>query len=173
MAAERHGRTAVIALAAAAAACFATIGLLRHGNWWSGLDLGLFSQSVWHWGNLEAPLSTLKGDGNLLGDHFSPIVALLAPAAWTGREPEALVIAQALLVAASILPVHSYARDRCPPSPRSASRLRMPGRGCSGPARCSSSTSWPSPRCWLPWGSSGATGAGGAPSRWRWCCSRA
>jgi uncharacterized membrane protein len=115
--AERHGRGAVIALAAAAAGCFAAIGLLRHGNWWSGLDLGLFSQSVWHWGNLEAPLSTAKGGGNLLGDHFSPIVALLAPASWTGREPEALVVVQALLLAASILPVHAYARDRLPALP--------------------------------------------------------
>ncbi len=125
--AERHGRELVLAVAVATAACFAVIGLVRHGNWWSGIDLGLFSQSVWHWGNLEAPLSTAKGNTSLLGDHFSPIVALLAPASWTGREPEALVIIQAVLVAASIPPVHSYARDRLPALPALAIAVAYAG----------------------------------------------
>jgi uncharacterized membrane protein len=44
---------------------------------------------------------------SLLGDHFSPILALLAPVRWLGTE--ALLVAQALLVVAAALPVFWFA----------------------------------------------------------------
>ncbi len=102
----------MLALTALAAALYAAYALMRHLHWGSGLDIGIFSQAVWHYGNLETPLSTLKGGANLLGDHFHPLIAVLAPVSWIGAEANGLLIAQAILVAASIVPVWIYSRDR-------------------------------------------------------------
>jgi len=102
----------VLVLTAVAALLYATFALVRHLHWGSGLDVGIFSQAIWHYGNLETPLSTLKGGGNLLGDHFHPLIALLAPVSWIGAESNGLLVAQALLVAASIVPVWVFARER-------------------------------------------------------------
>ena len=43
-------------------------------------DLGIFTQLARQYASLEAPIVTIKGDGfNLLGDHFHPLLVLLAP----------------------------------------------------------------------------------------------
>ena len=47
---------------------------------------------------------------SLLGDHFSPALALLAPVRWAGLE--AVLVAQALLVVAAALPIFWFARER-------------------------------------------------------------
>jgi uncharacterized membrane protein len=52
----------------------------------------------------------------MLGDHFYPIVGLLAPLYWIAPAPEALIVAQAILLAASIVPVWIFARRRLPRS---------------------------------------------------------
>jgi uncharacterized membrane protein len=52
---------------------------------------------------------------NMLGDHFHPILVLLAPLYWLAPRPETLLIAQAALMAASIVPVYFYARLRLGP----------------------------------------------------------
>src|SRR5947208_3185542 len=46
----------------------------------SGYDLGIFEQMVRGYAELQAPLVPLRGTNfNGLGDHFDPIVALIAP----------------------------------------------------------------------------------------------
>ncbi|WP_105036617.1 DUF2079 domain-containing protein [Cryobacterium aureum] len=43
-------------------------------------DLGIFTQLARQYAALEAPIVTIKGDGfNLLGDHFHPLLVVLAP----------------------------------------------------------------------------------------------
>jgi uncharacterized membrane protein len=43
-------------------------------------DLGIFTQLARQYAALEAPIVTIKGEGfNLLGDHFHPLLMLLAP----------------------------------------------------------------------------------------------
>ncbi|MDJ0377894.1 DUF2079 domain-containing protein [Cryobacterium sp. PH31-L1] len=43
-------------------------------------DLGIFTQLARQYAALQAPIVTIKGDGfNLLGDHFHPLLVLLAP----------------------------------------------------------------------------------------------
>lgn len=43
-------------------------------------DLGIFTQLVQSYARLRPPIVDIKGDGfNLLGDHFHPLLALLAP----------------------------------------------------------------------------------------------
>ncbi|WP_442817292.1 DUF2079 domain-containing protein [Streptomyces sp. NBC_01216] len=65
-------------------------------------DLGIFEQSVRAYAELRAPVVDIKGPGFLiLGDHFSPVTALLAPLYWIWSSPLALLFAQAALFAAS------------------------------------------------------------------------
>ncbi|MCJ1709113.1 DUF2079 domain-containing protein [Microbacterium sp. VKM Ac-2923] len=43
-------------------------------------DLGIFTQLLSRYAALQPPIVTIKGDGyNLLGDHFHPLLAVLAP----------------------------------------------------------------------------------------------
>ncbi|MGI8428122.1 MAG: DUF2079 domain-containing protein [Solirubrobacteraceae bacterium] len=85
--------------------------IMRHIHFGSGLDLAIFDQAVWHYSRFEAPFSSIKAE-NLLGDHFHPILALLAPLYWLWSDPRMLLIAQSVLVAASIIPVFLFAQTR-------------------------------------------------------------
>src|SRR5262249_44213482 len=58
------------------------------------------------------PVVSIRGAGfNLLGDHFHPIVWLLAPVFRLFPTPETLLVAQALLTAASVIPVCLAAQE--------------------------------------------------------------
>ncbi|MFJ7250519.1 DUF2079 domain-containing protein [Kitasatospora sp. NPDC098652] len=98
-------------VAALFAPLYAAVSLTRHGRLESvGFDLGIFEEAVRAYSRLEAPVVALKGAGfNLLGDHFSPVLALLAPfyRLWPGAGT--LLVAQAVLVALSAVPVTAYA----------------------------------------------------------------
>lgn len=102
------------ALVAGAAAAYALVGLFRHWHFGTSYDLAIFDQAVWHLSRFETPASTLSGHANILGDHFSPILVLFAPFYWVAPRPETLIIAQAALLSASIVPVFLFARDRLP-----------------------------------------------------------
>ena len=103
----------LIALVAAFALAYSLYGLFRHWRFdSSAYDLGIFDQVLWHLSRFEAPSSTIRGYSNMLGDHFSPILALLAPLYWMAPAPEAIIVAQAILLAISIVPVWRYARRR-------------------------------------------------------------
>lgn len=72
----------------------------------AGYDLGIFDQAVAQYAHLSAPMTPLKAPGfNLLGDHFSPILAVLAPFYRIWPDRRMLLVAQALLLAVSIIPV--------------------------------------------------------------------
>ncbi|MER5987851.1 DUF2079 domain-containing protein [Streptomyces sp. NPDC001787] len=75
-------------------------------------DLGIFEQEVRAYAGLNAPVVDIKGPGYLiLGDHFSPVVALLAPLYWIWPSAEALLFAQAALFAASAVVVGRTAQQ--------------------------------------------------------------
>ncbi len=88
-------------------AAYATLSLFRYwqlgpGSW----DLGIFTEYVKQYADLRAPIVDIKGAGfNLLGDHFHPIVALIAPFFRLFPTPVTLLVAQAALAAASLIPV--------------------------------------------------------------------
>jgi uncharacterized membrane protein len=76
-------------------------------------DLGIFDQAIRAYAHFRAPMVPLKGSGyNVLGDHFHPIIAVLAPLYWIWDDPIMLLIAQAVLVAASIPIVYRFTRRR-------------------------------------------------------------
>lgn len=92
---------------------YASMSLLRHWHFGSsGYDLGIFDQAIWHYSNFETPASTIRGVSNLWGDHFHPILLLLAPLGWVFHGAEGLLIIQALLFALSSLPVYWFVKKR-------------------------------------------------------------
>jgi uncharacterized membrane protein len=101
----------IAALVAAFAAVGAVASVVRYDHLASGLDLGIFDQAIWHYSRFEAPFSSITGE-NVLGDHLHPLIATLAPLYWVWSDPRVLLIAQSALVAASIVPVFLFARDR-------------------------------------------------------------
>jgi len=75
-------------------------------------DMGIFTEYVKQLAHLHAPVVSIRGAGfNLLGDHFQPIVGLLAPLFRVFPTPETLLVAQALLTAASVIPVCRAAQE--------------------------------------------------------------
>ncbi|WP_406494198.1 DUF2079 domain-containing protein [Streptomyces sp. NBC_01604] len=93
---------AAVLFAAYAALSVARFRHLASRSW----DLGIFEQAVRAYAHLRAPVVDLKGPGfNVLGDHFSPITALLAPAYRLFPSPVTLLVAQAALFALSAVPV--------------------------------------------------------------------
>jgi uncharacterized membrane protein len=103
--------TWIIALATFIA--YDTISVFRYlrldpGSW----DLGIFTEYVKQLAGLHSPVVSIRGAGfNLLGDHFQPIVGLLAPLFRVFPTPETLLVAQALLTAASVIPVCRAAQE--------------------------------------------------------------
>src|SRR5215470_6363202 len=81
---------------------------LAPGSW----DLGIFTEYVKQTAHLHAPVVAIRGTGfDLLGDHFQPIVALIAPFFRLFPTPGTLLVAQALLTAISVVPVCRAARE--------------------------------------------------------------
>jgi uncharacterized membrane protein len=103
--------TWVIALAAFIA--YDTISVFKYlrldpGSW----DLGIFTEYVKQLAHARAPVVSIRGAGfNLLGDHFQPIVGLLVPFFRVFPTAETLLVAQALLTAASVIPVCRAAQE--------------------------------------------------------------
>lgn len=77
----------------------------------TGFDLGIFEQGVRGYAALQAaPVATLKGSGfPLLGDHFSPLLAALAPFYRLFPGATTLLVVQAVLFALSCVPVTGLA----------------------------------------------------------------
>ncbi|WP_189308199.1 DUF2079 domain-containing protein [Streptomyces albospinus] len=77
----------------------------------TGFDLGIFEQAVRSYAHGHLPVSELKGPGfPLLGDHFSPVLATLAPFYRLWPSPLTLLVAQAALFAVAVVPLASWAQ---------------------------------------------------------------
>lgn len=96
-----------IVLATGFAGIYLVFCLWRHATFQThGFDLGIFEQAVRSYAHGELPVSTIRDPALILfGDHFSPIIALLAPVYLVFPSAQTLLVAQALLFAVSIVPV--------------------------------------------------------------------
>jgi uncharacterized membrane protein len=82
---------------------------LDPGSW----DLGIFTEYVKQLAHLHAPVVNIHGAGfNLFGDHFQPIVGLIAPLFLIFPSPVTLLVVQAFLTAVSVIPVSRAAEAR-------------------------------------------------------------
>ncbi|MGC4894806.1 DUF2079 domain-containing protein [Micromonospora sp. DT31] len=93
------------------------LSVLRHlTGRTTGFDLGIFEQVVRKYAHLDAPVSELKGPGvNILGDHFSPILAALGPIYLLVPGPVTLLTIQAAAFALSVVPITRLAISACGP----------------------------------------------------------
>lgn len=74
-------------------------------------DLGIFEQIIRSYAHGQLPVAELLGpDYSALGDHFHPILVLLAPFYWLWPTAKTLLVAQAVLIAVSVLPLTVWAR---------------------------------------------------------------
>ena len=83
----------------------------------SSYDLVIFDQAVRSYAHFEPGISIIKGVHNgfgphfsVLGDHWSPILAALAPLYWIYNSPQVLLVAQAVLFALAIPPIWVFTR---------------------------------------------------------------
>jgi uncharacterized membrane protein len=95
---------------------YSALSISRHRHFSSSaFDLGVFDQAVWHYSRFEPPYNSFRTDRvdeNILGDHFHPILVLLAPLYWFTDSVEALLAAQALLFVIPILPIFLFTEKR-------------------------------------------------------------
>jgi uncharacterized membrane protein len=109
---------AVITLTAAAAAIYITYGLVQYSTFRIGTyDLVIFDQAVQSYAHFHVGVAPVKGvqDGfgpgfSVLGDHWSPILILLAPLYWIHNGPQDLIAAQGVLFALAVPPLWRFAR---------------------------------------------------------------
>jgi uncharacterized membrane protein len=103
-------RLGIALLTAAAALLYSLQALLDYRRFLTTtFDLVIFDQGVRGYAHFHAPTSIARGvaDGqsahfSLLADHWSPILALLAPLYWIHDSPATLLVAQAVLFALAI-----------------------------------------------------------------------
>lgn len=108
----------VAGLTGAAALAYLVFGLIRFRRFRDGtFDLVIFDQAVRGYAHFRAPVSIARGvaDGIgahfwVLGDHWSPILAVLAPLYRIHDGPATLIVAQAVAFALAIPPLWVYTR---------------------------------------------------------------
>lgn len=90
---------------------YSTVAILRNNHMLNaGFDLGIFEQAIAAYARGEAPIVELKGPGfNLLGDHFHPILALVAPFYRLFPSGITLLVVQSALLALACYPLTRWA----------------------------------------------------------------
>lgn len=85
---------------------------IRHEAFQTSFDMAIFVQAIWNTLQGDLLYSSIKGGINLLADHFSPILILLALpyALWT--DPKCLLLLQVLAVASCVFPIYRIALSR-------------------------------------------------------------
>lgn len=90
---------------------YSLVSVLKHVHFNStGYDLTIFDQAIRNYSQFHAPASSLRGYANLLGDHFHPILILLAPLYWISNSPIVLLLAQAFLFISAALPIYLFSK---------------------------------------------------------------
>jgi uncharacterized membrane protein len=106
------------ALTACVAAAYSVFALTLYRTFQtSTYDLVIFDQAVRSYAHFHPGISIVKGLHNgfgphfsILGDHWSPILAALAPLYWLYGSPVTLLLAQAVLFALAVPPLWVFTR---------------------------------------------------------------
>jgi uncharacterized membrane protein len=111
-------RIGVAAIAGLAAVLYLALAFSQyHAFRTSTYDLVIFDQAERSYSRFGLPVAIVKGIHNgfgtgfsILGDHFSPILAVLAPLYWIHNGPQTLLVAQAVLFASAVVPLFAFTR---------------------------------------------------------------
>jgi uncharacterized membrane protein len=115
---HRAHQVAVWALVALTAIGYCVFAVERYAAFRdSSYDLVIFDQAVRSYAHFQPGIAIIKGLHNgfgphfsVLGDHWSPILASLAPLYWIHSGPQTLLFAQAVLFALAIPPLWLFTR---------------------------------------------------------------
>jgi uncharacterized membrane protein len=115
---RRAHRAAVAAVTGVVAALYSAFALVQYYTYRdTSYDLVIFDQAVRSYSHFQPGISIMKGLHNgfgpnfsVLGDHWSPILAVLAPLYWIFDGPQTLLVAQAVLLALAIPPLWVFTR---------------------------------------------------------------
>ncbi|MER5353737.1 DUF2079 domain-containing protein [Kitasatospora sp. NPDC002551] len=109
----RRPRVLSWGLAGLFAVLYSCVAVNRHRRMLTqAYDLGIFEQAVRAYAQGRAPEVLLKGPGyHLLGDHFHPLLATLAPLYRVFPGAVTLLLAQAVLMALTVVPLSRWAHD--------------------------------------------------------------
>lgn len=109
--ATRGRRSVAATLAVAVGTAYAVLALTRYRRFTiSSWDHAIFEQAVKGYARPGAPIVDVKGPGsNILGDHFSPIDALIAPFYRVFPSAQTIALAQVVLIAISVAVIASLA----------------------------------------------------------------
>ncbi|GAB3424641.1 DUF2079 domain-containing protein [Flindersiella endophytica] len=107
------------------AVAYSLLGLVNLRNFRaSTFDLVIFDQAVRGYAHFGAPTTPARGaflgqgpDFLQLADHFSPILAVLAPLYWIHDSPSTLIVAQSVLFALAIPPLWIYTQRKLGTAP--------------------------------------------------------
>lgn len=103
----------VLLLFLIAASVYSFLSIYRHTHFRSnGYDLGIFDQTIWGYSHLQIISNTVRQVPNLLGDHFHPILVLLAPLYWIWDDVRIILLAQSFLVASVVIPIYLWGKSR-------------------------------------------------------------
>ena len=106
-------KTVLWALFFFATIVFSWVSCLRHLALESrAFDLGIFVQAVWTTLHGHFLFSSLKGDICLLGDHVSPLLAVLAVPYAFWSDPRLLLVLQAAATAACVFPLAAFVEKK-------------------------------------------------------------
>lgn len=106
-------RIAALSLILVAAVGYSWVSLYRHDHFGSNaFDLAIQDQTVWGYSRLQIIPNTVLGIPDLLGDHFHPILMVLAPLYWIWDSAGVLLVAQGVLLAVAGAPIYLFAEER-------------------------------------------------------------
>lgn len=107
----KYFKPVVIGSIAVFAILLGVLSILRHEHYSShAYDLGLFSQVIYNYSRVGVGDSSIRGVYNILGDHFTPILVVLAPLYWLWANAKVLLIVQSILLAVSAWPLYLIAK---------------------------------------------------------------
>lgn len=94
---------------------YGTLSIIRVNTFQAdAFDLGIFDQTLWQISHFHSLFNTVRGL-NLFGDHFTPILFLIAPLYRLFPEPQALVFFQSAALAIGAAPLYRLARHHSSP----------------------------------------------------------
>ncbi|MDD5218264.1 MAG: DUF2079 domain-containing protein [Candidatus Omnitrophica bacterium] len=94
-------------------AVMVTVGWARHlAMETRAFDLGIFAQAVWSTTQGDFLFSSIKENICLLGDHVSPLLAVLAPLYSIWPDPRNLVVIQAIAAGSCLFPIAYLAHEK-------------------------------------------------------------
>ncbi|MGP7961179.1 DUF2079 domain-containing protein [Sanguibacter sp. A247] len=109
---ERPSLWPALVVALLALGAYLVLSLARWNRWEApSWDNGIFEQAIRGWAGFGWPVVDIKGEGYIqLGDHWSPLLVVIAPFYRLFPGPVTLLVAQAVLVAISVVPLTHVAR---------------------------------------------------------------